>query len=94
MASKAVLANGQTLEALLDWETYRLVQQGATAAGIPMVMLNRMQPWLVAMTLAAPALRRSGFDPALGLTSTSTSGPRPRSDRFEGSRRLPTSSID
>lgn len=67
MAAKAVLGTGQTLEALLDRETYLLVQHSATAAGIPLLLLDRMQPWLVAMTLAMPALRRAGFDPALGL---------------------------
>lgn len=66
-AAKAVLNNGQTLSALLDRETYVLVQNSAAAAGMPMLVLDRMQPWLVAMTLAVPALRRSGFDPALGL---------------------------
>lgn len=66
-AAKAVLGNGQTLSALLDRETYERVQASATASGIPMLLLDRMQPWLVAMTLAVPALRRAGFDPALGL---------------------------
>jgi uncharacterized protein len=66
-AAKAVLSNGQTLSGLLDRETYALVQDTAAAAGLPMLVLDRMQPWLVAMTLAVPALRRSGFDPALGL---------------------------
>ena len=66
-AANAVLSNGQSLSDLLDVETYALVQGNAAAAGLPMLMVDRMQPWLVAMTLAVPALRRSGFDPALGL---------------------------
>lgn len=66
-AAKAVLSAGQTLGGLLDRETYALVQGKAAAAGVPMLVLDRMPPWLVAMTLAVPALRRSGFDPALGL---------------------------
>lgn len=66
-AAKAVLGNGQTLSAVLDRETYARVEGSAMASGIPMLLLDRMQPWLVAMTLAVPALRRAGFDPALGL---------------------------
>ena len=66
-ASRAVLGDGQLLSGLLDRETYALVQGNAASAGLPMLVLDRMQPWLVAMTLAVPALRRSGFDPALGL---------------------------
>lgn len=66
-AAKAALSAGQTLGGLLDRETYALVQGKAAAAGVPMLVLDRMPPWLVAMTLAVPALRLSGFDPALGL---------------------------
>jgi uncharacterized protein len=66
-AARAALGDGQLLSGLLDRETYALVQGNAAAAGLPMLVLDRMQPWLVAMTLAVPALRRSGFDPALGL---------------------------
>ena len=66
-AARAVLGDGQLLSGLLDRETYALVQGNAASAGLPMLVLDRMQPWLVAMTLAVPALRRSGFDPALGL---------------------------
>jgi uncharacterized protein YbaP (TraB family) len=32
-----------------------------------MLVLERMKPWLAAMTLAVPALRRAGFDPAFGV---------------------------
>ena len=66
-AARAILGAGQTLSGLLDRETYALVRDSAAAAGMPMLVLERMQPWLVAMTLAVPALRQSGFDPALGL---------------------------
>jgi uncharacterized protein YbaP (TraB family) len=66
-AATAVLGNGRTLSALLDRETYERVQGSAMASGLPMLLLDRMPPWLVAMTLAVPALRRAGFDPALGL---------------------------
>lgn len=65
--SKALLPVDKTLSQLLDPETYTLVEAKATAAGLPMLLLDRVKPWMVAMTLAVPALRQSGFDPALGL---------------------------
>lgn len=66
-AAKAFLAGDKTLSQLLDRETYGLVESRATVAGVPMVMLEHVKPWLVAITLSVPALRRAGFDPALGL---------------------------
>ncbi|HUR06790.1 MAG TPA: TraB/GumN family protein, partial [Nonomuraea sp.] len=66
-ASKALLTGGATLGQLLDRETYALVESKAAAAGVPMLLLERVKPWMVAMTLSVPALRQAGFDPALGL---------------------------
>ena len=67
LASKALFTDGRTLSGVLDRETYALVEAKADAAGLPMLVLERMKPWLAAMTLAVPALRRAGFDPALGV---------------------------
>ncbi len=67
LAAKALFTDGRTLRGLLDRETYASIEAKAAAAGLPLVMLDRMKPWLVAMTLAVPALRSAGFDPALGI---------------------------
>ena len=67
LASKAMLTDGRTLTALLDAETAALVRAQATAAGLPMLVVDRMKPWLAAMTLAVPALQRAGYDPSFGL---------------------------
>ncbi len=67
LAAKAMLTDGRTLSALLDRETAALVEKKAAAAGLPMLVVDRMKPWLAAMTLAVPALQRAGFDPAFGL---------------------------
>lgn len=66
-ASKAMLTDGRTLTALLDKDTAALVQTKASAAGLPMLVVDRMKPWLAAMTLAVPALQRAGYDPSFGL---------------------------
>lgn len=67
LAAKAVFTDGRTLSGLLDRETYAAVEAKAAAAGLPMLLLDRMKPWLVAMTLAVPALQSSGLDPAFGI---------------------------
>ena len=65
--SKALLTGDKTLSQLLDRDTYALVENKAAAAGLPMLVLDRLKPWMVAMTLSVPALRQAGFDPELGL---------------------------
>lgn len=67
MATGAILPEGQTLRTLLEASTYDRVAKKAAAAGLPMVLLDRMKPWLAAMTLTVPELQRAGFDPSRGL---------------------------
>lgn len=67
MATGAVLPEGQSLKTLVDASTYERVASKAGAAGLPMMLLDRMKPWLAAMTLTVPELQRAGFDPARGL---------------------------
>ncbi len=67
VAAMAMLTDGRTLSTLLDRETADLVEAKAAAAGLPMLLVDRMKPWLAAMTLAVPALQRAGYDPAFGL---------------------------
>ena len=67
MAAKALLQDGQTLKSLLDPALYERVAGKAVGAGFPMMLLDRMKPWLVAGTLMLPELQAAGFDPAQGL---------------------------
>ena len=67
MAAKALLQDGQTLKSLLDPALYARVSEKAVGAGFPMMLLDRMKPWLVAVTLMLPELQAAGFDPAQGL---------------------------
>ena len=64
---KAMLMDGRTLEQLVAPATFAEVSRRAGAAGLPMVALQRMKPWLVAITLMAPSLQAAGFKADLGI---------------------------
>ncbi len=65
--TKAMLTGGQTLDQLISAETYAEVKKRAEGYGMPMAALQRMKPWLVAVTLMAPTLQSAGFKPELGV---------------------------
>jgi uncharacterized protein len=65
--AKAMLTDGKTLDQLIAPATYAEVRQRAEAAGMPMLALDRMKPWLVAVTLMAPTLQAAGFKPEFGV---------------------------
>jgi uncharacterized protein YbaP (TraB family) len=65
--AKAMLSDGKTLDQVVAPEVYAEVTRRAEAAGLPMMALQRMKPWLVAITLMAPTLQASGFKPELGV---------------------------
>jgi uncharacterized protein len=65
--AKAMYPGGQSLEQQVSPETFRLVSERAAAVGLPIEVVRRMKPWMVATTLQALTLSAGGFDPALGL---------------------------
>ena len=65
--AKAMLANGQTLDQVVAPGTFAEVTRRAEKAGLPMMAIQRMKPWLVAITLMAPTLQAAGFKPELGI---------------------------
>jgi uncharacterized protein YbaP (TraB family) len=62
-----MLTGGETLDQLVSAQTYAEVQKRAEAYGMPMLALQRMKPWLVAVTLMAPTLQAAGFKAELGI---------------------------
>lgn len=64
---KAMLTDGKTLDQVIAPELYAEVQKRAEKVGMPMMAINRMKPWLVAITLTAPVLQAAGFKPELGV---------------------------
>ena len=65
--AKAMLTNGQTLDQIVAPEVYAEVKRRAEKSGLPMMAMQRMKPWLVAITLMAPTLQAAGFKPELGV---------------------------
>lgn len=65
--SKAMLTDGKTLDQLVAPEVYAELTRRAEKTGLPMIALQRMKPWLAAITLMAPTLQAAGFKPELGV---------------------------
>jgi uncharacterized protein YbaP (TraB family) len=65
--SKAMLTGGQTLDQVIAPEVFAELKRRAEKAGLPMMALQRMKPWLVAITLMAPTLQAAGFKPEHGI---------------------------
>ena len=65
--AKAMLTDGRTLDQLIAPATFAEVKRRAEQAGLPLVALQRMKPWLAAITLMAPELQAAGFRPELGI---------------------------
>jgi uncharacterized protein YbaP (TraB family) len=65
--SKAMLTDGRTLDQVIAPELFAEVKKRAEKTGMPMMAIQRMKPWLVAITLMAPTLQAAGFKPELGI---------------------------
>ena len=65
--SAAMLARGTTLPEVLAPETYALAQTQAAALGIDLSLLERFEPWLVAITMLDLGVGRLGFRPEHGI---------------------------
>lgn len=65
--SKAMLPDGRTLDQIITPATFAEVKKRAEAAGMPMMAIQRMKPWLAAITLMAPTLQNAGFKAELGV---------------------------
>lgn len=65
--SKAMLTDGRTLDQIVAPSTFAEVSTRAEKTGLPMMALQRMKPWLVAITLMGPTLQAAGFKAELGI---------------------------
>ena len=63
----AILPQGTVLKNVVDERVYRLVEQSSTALGLDVKLLERFEPWFLAVTLLDQGLRKWGFQPERGI---------------------------
>jgi hypothetical protein len=64
---QGMLPPGQRLSERLDPETAKLLGPAAERVGLPLAGLERMRPWVVAVTLSVMELQRAGYQSGLGV---------------------------
>jgi uncharacterized protein YbaP (TraB family) len=62
-----VYPDGETLKDHISAQTFDLLEKRADATGLPMQQLNRLKPWLCALSLSSIEFLKLGFDPAYGI---------------------------
>lgn len=62
-----ILPASGTLRAVLDPEVYDLTEARAADLGLPLMLLERLEPWLVALTLMDLGMSRLGYQASQGL---------------------------
>jgi uncharacterized protein YbaP (TraB family) len=67
MMTLGLYMNGQTLKENVSEETYKLLEEKAVAAGIPMASFDRFRPWFCALTLSVMEFQKLGFLPTYGV---------------------------
>lgn len=67
LVGKAMYTDGTTLEQVVSKSTFEEVRRRAEKAAIPIAALQRMKPWMAALSLAVPMLREAGFDSSHGV---------------------------
>lgn len=63
----AMLPQGTVLRDVVDADVYRLVEENAGALGVDLALLERFEPWFLAITLLDQGMRKLGFQGERGL---------------------------
>jgi uncharacterized protein YbaP (TraB family) len=66
VAKNGMLANGESLRAILPPEMEARYDTVVMQSGLPAAAVDRMQPWLASIVLSVAMLKTQKFDPALG----------------------------
>ncbi len=64
---KAMLPGTNTLQQVLDKETYQKLGTACTQAGLPIAALAKFKPWYATIALTLAQLQKMGFDSQYGL---------------------------
>jgi uncharacterized protein len=65
--SKATIQGDETLQNRLSKETYNLLAAKLKELGVPILALNRFEPWFVGLMLTNMKIQQLGFSPELGI---------------------------
>jgi uncharacterized protein YbaP (TraB family) len=63
----AMLPAGTVLGDVLDGSVYRLAQRRSAELGVDLTLLERFEPWFLAITILDQGMRKLGFAPERGL---------------------------
>ena len=63
----AMLPQGTVLADVIDADVYRLVEQNAAEVGIDLKLVERFEPWFLAITLLDQGMRKLGFQGERGI---------------------------
>lgn len=67
VAAVGMLPEGQTLRERLAPRTYELLDAELARMHMPLLYVNRLQPWLAAITVLLQQLKTLGYDPEHGI---------------------------
>lgn len=63
----AILPPDQSLSRMISKDTYQLLEKRLSSSGVDITQLDRLSPWMWAITLTVLELHKLGFDPQYGL---------------------------
>lgn len=67
IVNAATLPSGRVLRDVVDDGVYRLAERRSKELGVDLALLERFEPWFVAVTLLDRGMRTFGFEPERGL---------------------------
>jgi len=67
IVGKAIYGENDSLKNHVAPETYEFIKQEATRLGLPMEIVDRQKPWILALTLASLEIMKLGYDPQHGI---------------------------
>ncbi|MFZ6007452.1 MAG: TraB/GumN family protein [Nitrospirota bacterium] len=67
LMADAYYHGSDTLDKHVSRETYELIKKETERLGIPIQMINKQKPWIIALTLSSLELLKLGFTPTDGI---------------------------
>lgn len=67
LVERALYPSNETLEEHISPETHELIKKEIGEMGIPLELIHKQRPWLLALTLTGLEMVKLGFDPNYGI---------------------------